>query len=600
MRDVTTRRAVLVAGLLTLLGHGSGALAGEVIRYGLEPGTRYTFDATQAMDVAVSVEAGAMSTPMRQRSTRVTRGAVQVLEARDGHPVRSLITFDPVSAMTTGVSIGGAATPDQSAAFALAGRTVETRVAADGQVSLAPSAGEPALPPLTDADRDIVENIAQVDPAFLPQRPVSAGDTWEATLGTDRDATRPRYRFTVDSFGEHAGRRVAHLKTAATVETNEDGLRTTARLTGTVVLDLATGLPLSMDESGEVTTSGRADMGGVPATIAGEGTVEQNVRIRFAEDAAAPPPPEQPQPGEDGEPVDADQPDAERGPALIPGWNRYRHPLSDVSFQHPAEWKVQATAGGIVITPDDHDPNRELLFGAGTAAPGVSDASAPAVVQQLDALVRSQTPGMTRAGAPEKPEHPAGPAAKYTYRGALPDGRRAVSDVYVLVADELAVTVAILADDARLKQRSPTLRRLFGTVTTTPLPDDDAGGDAEIGDRRLIGMFRGETISSEVDGIYINTQLAYAFGADGRVLYGAKSHMAASERDYTGELVWTAHGESEGQVQPGRWQARDGFLTIRWDSGTRSVFAYGFEPDGALVFRDPQTRKLINFFPRVR
>ena len=114
-------------------------------------------------------------------------------------------------------------------------------------------------------------------------------------------------------------------------------------------------------------------------------------------------------------------------------------------------------------------------------------------------------------------------------------------------------------------------------------------------------MFAGESIAGGGNyGVYVNTQLVYVLNANGTLYYGAQSHFNASERDYNGNMIWTATGNSDGSVDRGRWSAANGFLTFDWDSGRRSYFAYGFEPDGSLVIRDPQTRKLINFYSRVR
>ena len=84
------------------------------------------------------------------------------------------------------------------------------------------------------------------------------------------------------------------------------------------------------------------------------------------------------------------------------------------------------------------------------------------------------------------------------------------------------------------------------------------------------------------------------------MLYGAQSAMTASKRDHTGQLEWTATGGIGPSMEMGTFTTKGGILTIRWEGGTRSTFAYSFEPDGSLVLRHPHTKKLINFYPRVR
>jgi hypothetical protein len=118
-------------------------------------------------------------------------------------------------------------------------------------------------------------------------------------------------------------------------------------------------------------------------------------------------------------------------------------------------------------------------------------------------------------------------------------------------------------------------------------------------DNRLIGVFQGEAISSG-SGTYFNTQLNWVFNADGSVIYGAQSHYSASKKGYDGNYDWTASGQTDANAERGRWSTSGKLLTIRWESGETTHVAYGIEPDGTLVFRNPVTRKLINYYPRIR
>ena len=119
------------------------------------------------------------------------------------------------------------------------------------------------------------------------------------------------------------------------------------------------------------------------------------------------------------------------------------------------------------------------------------------------------------------------------------------------------------------------------------------------GDPRLVGVFKGESVYYNND-VGVNTQLYWVFDGAGGVYYGAQTHWMASARDYNLDLVWTADGTTDPNADRGNWQADGTFLTIQWENGNTSRFAYGFEPNGALVFRNAQTRKLINFYDRLR
>lgn len=54
------------------------------------------------------------------------------------------------------------------------------------------------------------------------------------------------------------------------------------------------------------------------------------------------------------------------------------------------------------------------------------------------------------------------------------------------------------------------------------------------GDQRLVGRFKGESVYSANDVIF-NSQLIYAFQADGSVFYGAQSHYDLSIKHYDGK-----------------------------------------------------------------
>ncbi len=275
----------------------------------------------------------------------------------------------------------------------------------------------------------------------------------------------------------------------------------------------------------------------------------------------------------------------------------YSHALSELTFKYPPDWRVELSPSGLHIIPDDYDASLEMLFGLGAPAGGETDAASAQVQQNLDALVRSQVPTLQRRGSPTPIKTDAGSGASYRYAGTLPDWRQAVCLVLVRILNDESAVLGVIADESRSKQRSSVLREIFGTIAVRE-PGDQSG--AAVGDRQLIGMFQGEVLNSGTEGVYMNTQLVYAFGADGRVYFGAQSMFSAHKRDHNDDLIWTASGGTDESVESGKWTTDNGLLSIRWDNGEYSVYAYSFEPDGSLVFRDPYTKELINFYPRVR
>ncbi|MEO1535754.1 MAG: DUF6263 family protein [Planctomycetota bacterium] len=560
--------AVLLASAVVAQGQ-------HTLRYSIEPGLTYRFEQVISMEGHLDMAAGWQQMQMDQSTEQVTSGRIEVLEADDGVTTVARVTFDDRSATQVSSSMMPAA---QRIPFELAGRTVIAAAQSDGSLEVTDEGGR-AIPGLGTETQQVVRSVALPDPASMPDTPVAVGESWTAMLGQASDPLRPTYTLTLIAVDDQT----AEVRAAGTLRGENEGMSVTLELEGTVTIDRATGLTVAAKLSGPTTSSGTSDMGdGVTATVNGKGIVTQASTITFGGTG-----------NWEGSRIAAQVPE---------GWSSYSHTPSGVSFKHPADWRIQDTPQGIQIIPTEFDQARELLFGFGAPAQGETDAASPAARQNLDMILRAQAPTLMSRGAPERLEVDEGSAAIYRYAGPMPDGSPGACTVFVRILGETAVAMGIAGTEAKVAERLPELRGMFDSLTMQTQTDRAAApdGEADTDDRRLIGMFRGEAISNNVEGIYINTQLVYAIGADGRVHYGAKSAMAASKRDYNQDLVWTASGESAGDVRSGDWSAKNGMLTVKWDNGGQSVFAYGFEPDGSLVLRNPQTRELVNFFPRVR
>lgn len=285
-------------------------------------------------------------------------------------------------------------------------------------------------------------------------------------------------------------------------------------------------------------------------------------------------------------------------------WRQFRH-SSGAVLSHPPDWQVSEQPGGLALQPPNPAPN-ELIAASGAAANGATDPASPDVANYLDAIILQMFPGLARSEPPQPVSLAEGASALYRYAGRSFDGSEVVSHVYVTIQGPTAYTLSAIAPSAVMDDRTATLEKIFasigpGTSKASAAPVAAKRGQTATGDDpRLVGMFGGEARAGGSDvGIYVNTQLVYVLNADGTLYYGAQSHFSSSGRDYNGSLKWTATGNTGGNVRQGRWNAANGFLNIQWQSGERSYFAYGFEPDGSLVLRSPQTRKLINFYSRI-
>jgi hypothetical protein len=109
------------------------------------------------------------------------------------------------------------------------------------------------------------------------------------------------------------------------------------------------------------------------------------------------------------------------------------------------------------------------------------------------------------------------------------------------------------------------------------------------GDRQLVGRYRGST--DTVNGF--TTHIDWQFNADGTVQRGALGVVNMQ----TGRT--RASGLTDRNVDHGVWTTSNGRLQIQWQDGGQTDVLYSFY-DNKLVFRNPRTKKLINYYPRLR
>lgn len=281
------------------------------------------------------------------------------------------------------------------------------------------------------------------------------------------------------------------------------------------------------------------------------------------------------------------------------GWTTHR--IGAASFRHPDGWRVVPDPGGLMLIPNEQGGPSERISILARPAPGVREALDRRVAQTLDEMVRGAMPGLRRAKSPVAV--PAGfgrDGARYDYAGKGPDGRAAEGSIYVAVENQQAAAITIAGDAKALHARRSTVEKIFRSFDSGQGPPGSAGKEEAELDGRLIGKFMGEAILAG-ESVYINSQLAYAFGGDGVVLFGSSSHLNASQGDGKGGFEWTATGstgDTQGDLERGHWSTLNGVLTIRWDSGKISTVAYSFEPHGSLATRHPVTKKLLMFYSR--
>jgi hypothetical protein len=575
-----------IAALLPLVLLASlqqqAALAAETLEYRMPEGFSYAFENVTESGSVMDVEADGLTMPLEQEVITRTAGSVSVLASEDGVPSRVRIRFAPDCGTR---STANGATQDMP--FALAGRTIVVDVRDEAIVAVRDmDAGDLVLDEQT---RRVVADIAIADESLLPGRPVAPGDSWVADMAREERSSTPVLDLEVVAFGEQGGRRIAELAAEGTLEGSQQGFAMAGRLRGPIVMDLESGMALSSRLTGAIDVDGTLNQGGTMVTMRGVQSITMTSSNRIGERDLA----------------------TDAGPTRTPqagsadDWVAFRH-ASGATLKHPGSWGVEDGPDGVRLIPPDTAGN-EMIVASGLAS-GAGSPASQEVAAYLDSALGQMLPGLRRSGPPQPVPSGNGQGALYSYRGALLDGSPILADVYVTIENGVALSLSAIAPPPTLRARGPALREIFASMAMSGSSGPamaaagggvGAGGSANTDDDRLIGMFGGESVHRG-SGTYFNTQLVYVLNADGTVYHGAQGHFDAVTRDSNGYTRWSASGVTDGSVQGGRWSAQGGVLAIRWDSGERSSFAYGFEPDGSLVLRNPRTRELINFFGRVR
>lgn len=401
--------------------HAAPEAAATTLRYAVEEGLRYQFEMQQATTSTLTVSSGGSRVPVQQTGFSRLAGDAQVLEVVGGKPAALSVRIDSASAQRQTVNGAPSSEP-----FPLAGQSVVVRIVGDAIASVTQASGaEITLGPET---LSALRPFVVFDDGLLPDRNVAVGDAWATTIADEPAGQSTDLELTLASLDRNGSLELATVDTRGTVSADTPGSTMRGDVSGLMIVDVATGLPVAAYGKGQVTINSEQVQNGQTMTVHGTGDIEVKRVIAYGD-----------------------------------------VPRASADLEMP---------------------------------------SAPA----------------SAAVSPDR-------------------------------------------------------------------------GNAS-GDRRLVGMFKGESVYSGAT--YSNTQLFWLFDGAGGVYYGAQTHWSASARDYNQDLVWSAGGASAGSGDRGRWETADGVLTIRWENGNVSRYAYGFEPNGALVFRHPGTRKLINFYARVR
>jgi hypothetical protein len=265
----------------------------------------------------------------------------------------------------------------------------------------------------------------------------------------------------------------------------------------------------------------------------------------------------------------------------------YRHPMG-YSFQHPAGWRVEERASGILVLPDDlaMDAAGNLLemIGLGSqTAPGISRPDDPQVI----AFFEQQAGGLRRVGAAEPLASGLGPGMVLTFEGMI-NGIDARRRIYITLHNGEALYLMHEASRELAPRRDAAARSMFASLSFAQPASDP----------QLVGQWRRSTNTGSTDsrgGLFAQDDEMIVLHPDGRVEYGRATTISGTS---SGVSVM---GGGNPNVQTGRYTAAGGFLAVTWDAGGAERFEYSlFMHEGVPHIRLGPQGQGARFYRRVR
>jgi hypothetical protein len=260
------------------------------LRFRPTVGLRWTYQViadTDARNLATPDSDAAPDAPGRTRVSMVVNSE-EVTEVRNGRAVARRVSFGP-DCWTA--SSDGVKKAKKSPLFC-AGTTFNIRIAPDGSLQT-----DSMQKPRPDETRRL-RNAMNATGALFPPRPVAVGEQWRAdealraiaNLGADDDV---KAALMLKGVREQNGRQVADLALISrAVATVEKDIKATINFKGTMVVDMATGLTLKADITGQFrATATSKDAKGKKSTTAtgGTGKLAVHTLAYILSDPASPP-----------------------------------------------------------------------------------------------------------------------------------------------------------------------------------------------------------------------------------------------------------------------------------------------------------------------
>lgn len=255
--------AALAGAALALADGGGEAIA---LKPSCKVGERWTVENEyqSASEMTIKMN-GQVVRSAKEESRRFGKADTEFLEvAPDGtQPTAVKVAYDPENGETKTSSLLPAPVTTKRA---FAGQTVTARRGESGEVThdfkgkLAP-----------DEEKQL-RSVLRPRHLYFPKTPVKVGDKWtvdpkDAAAQLDLEAGQEgTMSCELKSLKDVDGRKAAEIALTIAIKGKKDGLDVTMDMTGTTLVDLATGRDLDSDMSGPVTVSGSKEQTGRDGT----------------------------------------------------------------------------------------------------------------------------------------------------------------------------------------------------------------------------------------------------------------------------------------------------------------------------------------------
>ncbi len=240
----------------------------------------------------------------------------------------------------------------------------------------------------------------------------------------------------------------------------------------------------------------------------------------------------------------------------------FSHPFG-IQFKYPDNWEVKQDDTGIYLIPNSAPRNaqgipEEFVVFQSAPAEGVTDPTAPNVVDWFDQLWNQGFPGMKRSGPAKALKTGLGPAASMVY-----EGKGSRHRVYVTLFEDQGIIMGHLLQNKTTSQLDSTVRTIFTSLNR---------GKVQVDPNLVRTWRRSNTVgSSDLNGsFYSNSTVTWVFKADGTVLYSSKVRIDGN----TADLGVNVHSEGDPSIYQGRFVTSNKQLHIKWSSGLEENYQY--------------------------